>query len=774
MAEAATAPVDGQPVKKPKTPKEWLDEIARSEGYQSKYLKRAKKISEIYAEQARDTEDIGNRSRQFALLWANQEVLRPAVYARQPQPVVRRRFADRDPVGRAVSDVAERCVTSIFDRSDVDNTLRSVRDDFLLVGRGTTWVRYEPTMAQETLEEGKEPEEVLKGETLVYDYVHWSDLVHPKARRWKDLPWLGRRVFLTDDAGEKRFGAELWAKVKVKQAADQKGQDAQTTPGTAPKDQVCTYEIWSRADRKVLWLAKGFDEAFLDEQPPLYNLQEFYPCPRPAYATLLTDSLIPIPDYVYYQDQAEEINDLTKRIGALSDALKLVGFYPAGAEGEVAGMIETALSPESGNRMIPVPSWAAFAEGGGAKGLVQWLPIEAVINTINACVLLRRQLIDDVFQITGLSDILRGETQAAETATAQSIKAQWGGIRIRDRQQELQRFARDLVRISGEIVAELFQPETLWEMSGLKFPTQAEKAQVAQLVQQHAQMAAQPPGMPPGPPQPGQPPQAPQQPAPPPIPPQAKKVLESPTQEEIVDLLRNDRLRSYRVDIETDSTVEADEQAEKASRNEFLTAVGGFIQQALPVAQQVPEFVPALGEMLMFTVRGYRAGRQLEDVIEQSVQALTEKASAPQPPQPDPKMVEAQAAIERDNARTQADIADQQTRTQADLAEKQARLQMDAQDKAARLDMDRQSQAATFEMDRNERAIRLATEQQSAQQNAERETAVAQSKQAADADSVGSIRAVEARMDEMAAAIAQIGAAIQSLGGAQPQPAPAQ
>ena len=224
-----------------KSAKKWLDAIEQAENYLGPYHKRAKTIADLYAKQAKDTL---SAEREFAILWANQEVLRPAVYARQPQPVVKRRFSDRDPVGRAVADVIERSVMSIFDRSDVDTTLRAARDDFLLVGRGSAWVRYEPTFRKQLfpigasypdgallpaidapddaadkpanlpiygedapemanpaaragaapvaddaegedgqIPEGMEEVEVLSAETLCYDFVHWSDLIYPKIGR---------------------------------------------------------------------------------------------------------------------------------------------------------------------------------------------------------------------------------------------------------------------------------------------------------------------------------------------------------------------------------------------------------------------------------------------------------------------------------------------------------------------------------------------------------------------------------------------------------------
>ncbi len=630
-----------------RTAKQWLDAIETASKYQAKYQDRVKKIVDVYSKQG-DAVALG-AERRFAIFWANIEVLKQATYTRQPQPAIVRRFSDRDPIARHVSETMQRSVTSIFDLSDVHDCLKSVRDDFLLGARGTAWMLYRPTFEKKTFVEGDEPIDVITDETLEYDFVHWADFIHPKAKRWKDLPWLGRRVYMTNEEGEARFGKEKWDKVRVHaniRAAAARITETSYTGKSGESGKVCIYEIWSKTDKKVYWIAKDYKEDFLDEKPPLFDLKDFWPCPRPVYGTMVTDSLIPIPDYVFYQDQAEEIDDLTKRIGALTDALKLTGFYPAGAEGGVSDAIERALRAGGDNEIVPVPSWAAFQSKGGIGKLVEWLPVDMVLKVLQGCIELRKQLIEDIYQITGISDIQRGDTNPSETLGAQQMKAQWGGLRMEARQGEMSRFAKDLTHMSAEVVAEVFQPETIWRMTGLKFPTTEEKQALMARAQQAAQPQAQGqlPAMMTGAPNGLQPPQ--------PLTDEEKRTMDLPTQEEIVALLRDEGMRSYRIDVETASTIQPDETAEKAKRNEFLGVVATFMEQALPAAQQQPELVPVLGEMLMFAVRGYRAGRQLEDVIQEAVDSLAEAAknaqqaqAQPQQPPPDPAMLKVQGEL---------------------------------------------------------------------------------------------------------------------------------
>ncbi|MCK0399321.1 hypothetical protein MVT46_24440, partial [Salmonella sp. L-S2906] len=87
---------------------------------------------------------------------------------------------------------------------------------------------------------------------------------------------------------------------------------------------------------------------------------------------------------------------------------------------------------------------------------------------------MRQQLISDVYEITGLSDIMRGSTNPNETLGAQTLKSQYGSVRVRDRQEELVRIARDTVRIAAEIMAENFQKRTFLEMSQLDIKSNAD------------------------------------------------------------------------------------------------------------------------------------------------------------------------------------------------------------------------------------------------------------------------------------------------------------
>lgn len=677
MEDETTALEGGLHLDPAKIGAHWQQELERAQRYFKSWHDRCAKIEKIYLDQS---DQMSAAKRRFPMLWANTAVLQPAVYARVPQPVVERRFKDADPVARIASEIVERNLAYTGEEADLDSIMRAVRDDFLLCARGTVWLRYEADF--EPLDMGVAPSnlpvgglpgemgaalETIADERVCIDYVHWSDFLHSPARRWKDVTWVARRVPMSGEEMEKRFGREAMVSGAAEAAGSCKGESQAERAENEGKTHV--WEIWCKSENYTVWIADGSPVALEVSEPPL-ELTHFWPCPRPAYGTRSTSSLIPVPDYVYYQQQCDEIDLLTRRINKLTDQLRLKVFYPSG-DGAVSPAIEKAMRPENDMVMVPIPEWAAFTDKGGSKAVVT-LPIDEVQKVIVACMAARKQLIEDVYQITGISDIVRGDTQASETATAQRIKSQWGSIRIRDRQAELARFARDIVRLAGEIICDQFQPETLMLVSGIKLPSMAEKQQVQMQMQQiemaagQAAIRAQ---------QMGQPAQSLPEMAAPEVPPQLQQMMAQPSIDEVVLLLRNDSIRGFQIDIETDSTIEPDEDAEKQRRMEFVQMVGGFMQQAGAMAQQNPMLVPVMVETLLFAARGFRAGRQLESMLEQVGAQLSEAASAPKPePQPSPaemlklKTAEVKAGAERRKAElgvAQAQIEHRATLDQA-------------------------------------------------------------------------------------------------------------
>ena len=89
-----------------------------------------------------------------------------------------------------------------------------------------------------------------------------------------------------------------------------------------------------------------------------------------------------------------------------------------------------------------------------------------------------------------------------------------------------------------------------------------------------------------------------------------------------MQFLRDNRARNFVLDIETDSTIQLDEQKEKQQRAEFLQVLAPMLRQLGEMITAQPAMTTFAGEILKFGVAPYRVGRQLDNAIDDMVQQL--------------------------------------------------------------------------------------------------------------------------------------------------------
>jgi hypothetical protein len=461
--------------------------------------------------------------------------------------------------------------------------------------------------------------EQIVSETTPVDYVYWQDFAHLPARTWDEVTWVARRVYMTLDEGIERFG-DIFEKVPLTNTSNRKDGDKETTKADKKAE---IWEIWCKAEKCVYWIADNYD-VILDHRDDPLGLTSFYPCPKPYFATTSTGTLIPVADFLLYQDQADEIDELTGRIKHLTKALKVMGIYAADEPA-----IERLMKEGNDGVLVPVKNWAAFVEKGGLQGAVQFMPLGDVASALQQLYQAREACKQIIYETTGLSDIMRGASVASETATAQQIKSQFASLRLGNMKDGLYRFAREILRMKSEIICSKYQPQTLIEVSGIMNTPDAQFAQQA------------------------------------------------------IEILKNEPARVFNVDIQTDTLVELDKQTEKANRMEFLQAVSSFIKDGIGAVKEDPAIAPLVGELLLYGVRGFKAGRELEGVLEQFVDQAAKKAQEPQGPTKDEQRTQAEAQI------AQMKMQAQQQSEQAAMQLEQVKLQASNQLEQAKLEFDR-------------------------------------------------------------------------------------
>lgn len=673
----------------------YTTEIRIYEKQADEWEAKGKKIIRRYKDDRSPRE--GERNR-FNILWSNIQTLAPSVYGSIPKPNIERRFRDQDDVGRFASDILERCVTYFLKEKPFNNAMKQAVFDYLLPGRGTGWVRYVPhfrdiempgDMGPEVTDDpvtgesiGAAPAQEVYYEEVCVDYVHWQDFGHNVGRTWDEIYLVWRKVYLTRPELVKRFGKQIGNKIPL----DYAPKDIKNSKIDGSLNKATIYEAWDKKEKKAIWLHKDYPELLDSLEDPL-ELKDFFPCPTPMLANLANDTCIPTADYTQYQDQALELDQLTARIASIQKSLKVAGVYDTSAKG-----VERLLSEGVENTLIPVDQWAVFAEKGGLKGVMDLLPLTDIANTIKILYSVRAQVKADLYEIAGISDMQRGVSDPDETATAQTLKGQYSSVRLEDKQKAVHEFARDFVVLIAEVVAKHFSIDTIKKISGVTLMTNQEKQQAQALLQP----PAPPPGMGPHPGVPGQPP-APGMPMGAPQLPAAKleqiqEMLSDPSWEDVEALLKDDAALCFRIDIETDSTVKVDQELEKAARMEFVKVATAGIAQMVTI--QDPRLLALAAKMLMFAIRAFKTGRELESALENTVRQFENDAQTQQGQQkPDPKMaeiaansqakqaemnLEAKLESQRITMQAQADARSDQNEAAQDAARTRAEMARDA------------------------------------------------------------------------------------------------
>jgi hypothetical protein len=638
----------------------WLNIISQYDNEFKKWEARSAKIVKRYRDDNRSQHT--NETAKFNILWSNVQTLIPAVYAKLPKAVAARRFGDNDPVGRVAGQLIERALDfEIEHYPDFRSTMKHAVEDRFLGGRGVAWVRYEPHVRQidmpedglqvtediddepaETTEGAEnpenqdytaggeaEPQEEIEYECAPTDYVHWKDFGHSVARTWEEVTCVWRWVYMTKDALVERFGEKM-----AKQIPLDSGSETLATYGQSTKERtrakIC--ELWDKESGKVYWLSKNCP-TLIDERDDPLELDQFFPCARPLYSTTTSDSLIPVPDFVIYQDQANELDILSDRIDGLVKALRIRGVYDASQPA-----LQRLLTEGDNNTLIPVDKWMAFSEKGGLKGSIDILPIDMLASALLNCYRARDDIKGQIYEITGISDIIRGQSAASETATAQQIKGQYAGLRLRSMQEEVALFASELIRLKAQVICTKFQPQTILLYAAAGQMSPEDQAMIPQAI----------------------------------------------------ELMQDNPLRNFRIEVDADSLVQLDEQQNKKDRVEFITAFGGLLREALPVGQSSPELIPMLVEVMKFGISGFKQAKPIEGTLDAALDQLKEKqkqaAANPQPAPPNPEMMQIQATQQLEQAKMQATAQADQMRVQSDMQAAQMKAQLDSQIAQAKIE----------------------------------------------------------------------------------------
>ncbi|QAZ42969.1 hypothetical protein [Mesorhizobium sp. Pch-S] len=713
------------------TGRTWLERIKAAEADEKRFLDDAAVATAVYRGKGAPKTDGSSDTApfDFNILFSNVETIVPAVINSAPAPDIRRRFGADDPAARDFAQLLERAISVQIDDSRLQSELEAMAQDGFLAGRGIVRLRFMSDFVggevtdgelKEIAEEDAAGEQGADGdgaydagksdgighasraqaahagtgnpaggngtdngvdggidnaaaggahndagngvtenagvgetanERIVFEAVSWRDYRHGKAKRWDQRPWEAFRHSIASDDYDRFVDGAL-----VALQADDSGEKDDSDHEV--------WEVWDRKSRTVLFIGAGDGKVLKQVADPL-GWSGFFPTATPVQPIEVNGNLEPVNPFSIYRRLADELDTTTKRIRIITRQLKVKGWYGVSAT-DVQAVLEA-----DDNEFVPIADAEVWAKNGGLQSAVLFWPVERLIVVLSQLYGLRDQTKQAIYEITGISDIVRGASNAAETYGAQQIKSQWGSLRIHKMQRMIERASRDLFVMMAEVIPAKFSPQTLQKMTDVQLLPSAQDL-----------TPAAPKPLPQGLP-PEAMAQAQQAAA------QEASQAEAARQKKLQHLtalngLMHERVTAgYRIDVETDSTVRADVTRKKQEATEFMSASSAFFASVGPLVQQ--GVMPANAAITIYGsfARLFNLGKAIEDVLDDLITKVQQGGGVP--PQQDGQ-ADAAAAVEK--RRQEAAQLDQQIKLQNAEVERQIKREnasLDLQIKNAEL-----------------------------------------------------------------------------------------
>lgn len=695
-----------QPVVKKYSPRWWKSQITHAEDRRKKFIQDAEESIRVYnAHKHIDT--FKDAQRRLNVWWYCNNTLLPAYYSSTPKAEVNLRKRAGGLPYEFGSVILERNAQYSMDcHFNFDQVGYQAALQFLLTGQAVLWARYEPKFEKVVQEialmpdpsgalldingkpfdgDIKDSKEAPGGliiavveveqkvdEKAILEIVQYNDYYCSDARNESEIEWQARRAFLDRDQAESMFGAEIANELSYDSFPEVMKKDiARNQDKFEGKAEV--FEIWCQATNKVYWLQKSGEKGFIESTEPPIKFERFYPC-SVIRQSLDPDSVIPVSDYSHVKDQILEVERLTTRIHAMTQAIRANFVYDSAMGSTIEQIFQDDL------KGTPVSNWPSNRGRGGLQGSMEFAPLEPFVNALNVLQEARERALQQLYETLKVSDLLRGTSEQYKSATANRLENAWSSLGLIVRQNMFTKFISDGIANLGTIIAEQFDEERIFEVAD------------ADALIQPSIFIPQPP--PPPPQEEGMPPM------PPPPMPDPMQILQGMKQE-IMQILRDNKQRNYRIEIASDSMIAIDQQQQQQEGSALIQTAGQFFDQMRGLVDQYPPLAEFSIALFQSVIKRFKGGKELDGIFTKALMQIGEIAkakeeAAKQPPPPDPVMQEMQA-------RMQIAQIESQTRLQ--------QAQMEAQDRAVKNQIEIQNQQIKTQRDQLEAQLQVQDQQ---------------------------------------------------------------
>lgn len=617
--------------------------------YWKKQILSAKEASKDFRSKAKEALELYSKTDlNYNLFYSNVQILDSHLCLNNPKPDIQKRFIKRIESDKKrsnlyseVARIVQSAVEYVVDIADVNSVIKQNIHDSNIVGRGVAWVNYTPVISVDEFRM-----EYVAERKIDVDFLDYKDYLESTADKESNIWWKARRHLLTRSDIKDRFGYD------PKETELQYEQEDETS---AKRGEV--WEIWDKSKKqRGFILLSSIKQEFLEIQEDPYKIEDFFPC---ADITWVREAgkMLPVAEVFLYKKKLDLLEVLNKKIAQISDEIKYVTVVGS----QDKSTADKLTSAKNGD-VIGIPSENV---SGSVDSAITIMPADRAVQVLEALQAMKERIKTDIYDITGISDIMRGATDARETASAQIIKGLFGTLRFQERQKAVNMFRRKIYRIIAEIVCEHFDADTLEQITSTYLPKEEEKERLSMQIEQMGGRAEQQ------------------------MIDEYNRMLFLPTWEQVIALLQNDRLRNYTIDIETTATAFDDREQQAQSINTLTQTYLALVQNVnmLPSPDLVKGFLPIMKLNLGTIKASTDIGRQLEDAIESTYRKVEQASKTPVPPTPEQIKAQADAKkVEAEIAMTQQKIASERADIelrsreldirQQDIDRKEVELQM--------------------------------------------------------------------------------------------------
>ena len=591
------------------------------------------------------------KSSRFQLWWMAWKIRQPIVWARMAVPMLKDTQGD-DPIGRTACILGERLARSILKTFEPFSEFGAAVDDFLVTdfGHGRWFYRVTECLEAEKVRvsamqipvepvEGQPPappqivyvgpdgapldpetqiledengpyyltgEEIsVENEEVYFEAMPYNGLlVDPDAPRWQKVKRLAFKYEYTFRDFITEFGREALETVSHENVELHK----------SGKSIIC-YEYYDKVLRETRWFsdtgndwiqpkrvqeAGGVEKTKTKdgrvkrkyENSDLYKLGECFPCAEPLTENASTLEFWPIPEYFQVKDILDDVHRITYRMMLLTRAIRVRFLYDATLS-ELDVLVKDA---GEGDGIKVANLQRAMMGGEGQLDLrkcVAYFPIAELIQGLENMYKAFQQRLEMFYQMTGLSDLIRGNTEGGvqKTYGERQMEGKFALNRTATRQQKIQDWVKNNLEVGMEMALKLFSDKTLDDY----------------------------------------------------ITPATLDPKDKQRYVEALELLKNNKRRRFRVEFQTDATAAISADWKRRQATELANTLTKALESVANIANTQPEIAETELKVMKHLIGEFADGKQFIDEIQSDIEEVLKKSLASKGEEgPSPQAIELQ------------------------------------------------------------------------------------------------------------------------------------